>query len=81
MTTRDLPPIIILLDAVGANRWSIYGHYRQTTPNLEEIAPEAAVYRRGFSLNRNRCRINDNSAGNRQPKETAAQIYPKICPS
>jgi hypothetical protein len=35
----------------------------------------------GFSLNRNRCRIIDNSAGNRQPKEEEAQIYPGICPS
>ncbi len=50
MTTRNLPPIIILLlDAAGAKHCSLYGHHRRTTPHLEQIASEAAVYRRCFS--------------------------------
>jgi len=50
MTTRDLPPIILLLlDAAGANRFSLYGYHRRTTPEMERLAPEAAVYRYCFT--------------------------------
>ncbi len=50
MTVRDLPPIIILLlDSASTKHFSLYGHHRRTTPHLEEIAPETAVYRHCFS--------------------------------
>ena len=50
MHRQELPPIILLLlDSAGANRFSLYGHYRPTTPNLERMAAETAVYRHCFA--------------------------------
>lgn len=50
MTRRNLPSIILLLlDAAGARHFSLYGYHRPTTPFLERLAPEAAVYRHCFS--------------------------------
>ena len=50
MNHQKLPPIILLLlDSAGANRFSLYGHFRHTTPNLERMASEAAVYHYCFS--------------------------------
>jgi len=50
MNRQELPPIIfLLLDSAGANRFSLYGYERPTTPHLERLAAEAAVYRHCFS--------------------------------
>jgi arylsulfatase A-like enzyme len=50
MNQPQLPPIILLLlDSAGANRFSLYGYGRPTTPYLERLAPEAAVYRHCFA--------------------------------
>jgi arylsulfatase A-like enzyme len=49
MNQPQLPPIILLLlDSAGANRFSLYGYERPTTPQLERLAPEATVYRYCF---------------------------------
>jgi arylsulfatase A-like enzyme len=37
------------MDSARAKSFSLYGHYRPTTPCLEQIAQEAAVYRYCFS--------------------------------
>lgn len=50
MSPRNLPPIILLvLDAAGASHFSLYGYQRPTTPCLERLAPETAVYRHCFT--------------------------------
>jgi arylsulfatase A-like enzyme len=50
MNQAPLPPIILLLlDSAGANRFSLYGYGRPTTPQLERMAPEAMVYRYCFA--------------------------------
>jgi len=38
--------ILIVLDTVRADRTSVYGHDRPTTPNLEDLARTATVYAR-----------------------------------
>ena len=41
--------IVILMDAAGAKRCSVYGHQRDTTPGLRRIAEEAITYRHCFA--------------------------------
>jgi arylsulfatase A-like enzyme len=47
---RDNPNIIlIVMDAVRADRLSCYGYRAPTTPGLEEIAAEALIFERAFA--------------------------------
>lgn len=47
---QKLPNIIfIVMDTVGAKHMSLYGYPRRTTPNLDRIAAECAVYDRCFA--------------------------------
>ncbi len=44
------PNVLILMwDTTRADRLSLYGHERQTTPRIDEFAKEAAVYERAIS--------------------------------
>jgi len=48
--SEPLPHIIlIIMDTASAKRSSLYGHFRETTPNLERLAPEMMVYRNCFT--------------------------------
>lgn len=37
------------MDTMGAKHMSLYGYPRQTTPNLEHLAQDCAVYTRCFA--------------------------------
>ena len=41
--------IVILMDAAGAKRCSVYGHQRDTTPGLSRIAAEGTLYKHCFA--------------------------------
>jgi arylsulfatase A-like enzyme len=41
--------LLIMWDTVRADRMSLYGHSRPTTPNLDEFAKQAVVYERAIS--------------------------------
>ena len=48
--TTDKPNIIFyVIDGAGADLMSVYGYNRRTTPNLERIAAEGAVFERARS--------------------------------
>lgn len=50
MTTDAAPNVLlIILDGVRASNTSLGGHTRPTTPNLEQIAEQATVYRRAYA--------------------------------
>ena len=50
MNKKDFPSVVLLLlDTASANRFSLYGHSRATSPCLERLAPAAAVYRHCFT--------------------------------
>ncbi len=48
--TTDRPNIIFyVIDGGGADYMSVYGYNRRTTPNLERIAAEGALFERAYS--------------------------------
>ena len=50
MASKSLPHIILLLlDTASAKRFSLYGHHRDTTPRLGQLAAEAMLYRHCFA--------------------------------
>jgi arylsulfatase A-like enzyme len=50
-TRADRPPNVLLyvIDAGGAEYMSAYGYNRRTTPNLERLATEGALFERAYS--------------------------------
>ena len=49
-TAAERPNVLILMwDTARADRMSLYGHERQTTPHLEELANDARVYEQAIS--------------------------------
>ncbi len=50
MTPTTLPHIVlIIMDSVPAKRCSLYGHHRDTTPELRRLAREAVLHRHCFA--------------------------------
>jgi arylsulfatase A-like enzyme len=48
--TSDMPNIIFyVIDGAGADYMSVYGYNRRTTPNIERLAAEGAVFERAYS--------------------------------
>jgi arylsulfatase A-like enzyme len=48
--TSEKPNIIFyIIDGAGADYMSVYGYNRRTTPNLERLAAEGAVFERAYS--------------------------------
>ncbi len=48
--TTDKPNVIFyIIDGASADYMSVYGYNRRTTPNLERIAAEGAVFERAYS--------------------------------
>ncbi len=48
--TTDKPNVIFyVIDGAGAEYMSMYGYNRRTTPNLERLAAEGAVFERAYS--------------------------------
>ncbi len=48
--TTDKPNIIFyIIDGGGADYMSVYGYNRRTTPNLERLAAEGAIFERAYS--------------------------------
>jgi arylsulfatase A-like enzyme len=48
--TTDKPNVIFyIIDGGGADYMSVYGYNRRTTPNLERIAAEGAIFERAYS--------------------------------
>ena len=48
--TTDMPNIIFyIIDGAGADYMSVYGYNRNTTPNLERIAAEGALFEHAYS--------------------------------
>jgi len=48
--TTDKPNVIFyIIDGGGADYMSVYGYNRRTTPNLERIAAEGAIFDRAYS--------------------------------
>jgi arylsulfatase A-like enzyme len=48
--TSDRPNIIFyVIDGAGADYMSVYGYNRRTTPNIERLAAEGAVFERAYS--------------------------------
>ena len=45
----DKNTIVIILDAARADHFSLYGYFRQTTPNIDKFAREATVFFNAFS--------------------------------
>ncbi len=45
----DKNTIVIILDAARADHFSLYGHFRQTTPNIDKFAQGATVFFNAFS--------------------------------
>jgi arylsulfatase A-like enzyme len=41
--------IFYVIDGAGADFMSVYGYNRRTTPNLERIAPQGAIFERAYS--------------------------------
>jgi arylsulfatase A-like enzyme len=49
-TATDKPNIIFyVIDGAGADYMSVYGYNRRTTPNLERLAAEGALFERAYS--------------------------------
>ncbi len=48
-TTDDPNVIFYVIDGAAADLMSVYGYNRRTTPNLERIAAEGAVFERAYS--------------------------------
>jgi arylsulfatase A-like enzyme len=48
-TTTKPNVIFYIIDGAGADYMSVYGYNRRTTPNLERIAAEGAVFERAYS--------------------------------
>jgi arylsulfatase A-like enzyme len=48
-TGRRPHVVLIVMDTTAASHLSLHGHPRPTSPNLERIAAEGAVFRRAFS--------------------------------
>lgn len=48
--STDRPNVILyIIDGAGADHVSVYGYNRRTTPNLERLAAEGAVFERAYS--------------------------------
>ena len=48
--TTDKPNVVFyIIDSGGADYMSVYGYNRRTTPNLERLAAEGAVFERAYS--------------------------------
>lgn len=48
--TTDKPNVIFyVIDGAGADFMSVYGYNRRTTPNLERIAAQGAIFERAYS--------------------------------
>ncbi|MEE9534618.1 MAG: sulfatase, partial [Acidimicrobiia bacterium] len=48
--TSDIPNIIFyVIDGAGADYMSVYGYNRRTTPNIERLAAEGALFERAYS--------------------------------
>jgi len=45
----DKNTIVVILDAARADHFSLYGYFRQTTPNIDKFAQEATVFFNAFS--------------------------------
>ncbi len=51
--TTDKPNVIFyIIDSGGADYMSVYGYSRRTTPNLERLAAEGALFERAYSNSR-----------------------------
>jgi arylsulfatase A-like enzyme len=48
-TTEKPNVIFYIIDGAGADYMSVYGYNRRTTPNLERIAAEGAIFERAYS--------------------------------
>jgi len=48
-STKKPNVIFYIIDGAGADLMSLYGYNRRTTPNLERIAAEGAVFERAYS--------------------------------
>ena len=48
-TTDKLNIIFYIIDGAGADHMSVYGYNRRTTPNLERLAAEGAVFEHAYS--------------------------------
>lgn len=67
--------LILSSDGVDANRMSVYGYKRQTTPFLEKIAPELWIFRNAFTNNGNTTGSVTSLLTGRLPLRTRV-IYP-----
>ncbi|MCH8813212.1 MAG: sulfatase [Gemmatimonadetes bacterium] len=51
--TTDKPNVVFyIIDSGGADYMSVYGYNRRTTPNLERLAAEGALFERAYSNSR-----------------------------
>ncbi len=51
--TADKPNVVFyIIDSGGADYMSVYGYNRRTTPNLERLAAEGALFERAYSNSR-----------------------------
>ena len=51
--TTDKPNVVFyIIDSGGADYMSVYGYSRRTTPNLERLAAEGALFERAYSNSR-----------------------------
>ena len=48
-TTEKPNVVFYIIDGAGADYMSVYGYNRRTTPNLERLAAEGAVFERAYS--------------------------------
>jgi len=48
-TTEKPNVVFYIIDGAGADYMSVYGYNRRTTPNLERLASEGAVFERAYS--------------------------------
>lgn len=48
-STKKPNVIFYIIDGAGADLMSVYGYKRRTTPNLERIAAEGAIFERAYS--------------------------------
>ena len=48
-TTNKPNVILYIIDGAGADYMSVYGYNRRTTPNLERLAAEGALFERAYS--------------------------------
>lgn len=45
----DCNVVFVSLDTLRADRLPMYGHYRNTSPNMEELASESILYKKAFT--------------------------------